>query len=60
MHSRYNSPRLESRVFTIRAYNEYGDSAYLSEDVRKTKSFVRDIWTGETVILEDDRVVGVI
>ena len=48
----------ESRVFTISAFNEYGDSAYLSEDMRETRSLVRSIWTGETVILEGDRVVG--
>jgi len=50
----------EFRVFTISAFNEHGDSAYLSEDMRRIRSLVRDIWTGETVILEDDRVVGVI
>jgi len=49
-----------SRSFTIRAYNEYGDSAYLSEDVKETKSLVRNIWTKEIVVLEGDKVVGVI
>ena len=49
-----------SRIFTIGAFNEYGDSAYLSEDMKKTKSLVRNIWTGETVILEGDEVVGVV
>ena len=49
-----------SRIFTIRAFNEYGDSAYLSEDMTETRSLVRSIWTGETVILEGDRVVGAI
>ena len=49
-----------SRIFTISAFNEYGDSAYLSEDMKKTKSLVRSIWTGETVILDEDRVVGAI
>jgi len=50
----------ESRLFTISAFNEYGDSAYLSEDMKETKSLVRSIWTGETMILEGDRVVGLI
>ena len=50
----------EFRVFIISAFNEYGDSAYLSEDMSETKSLVRNIWTGETVILEGDRLVGVI
>ena len=49
-----------SRLFTIRAYNEYGDSAYLSEDMKETRSLVRNIWTKEIVVLEGDRVVGVI
>jgi len=49
-----------SKTLTIRAFNEYGDSAYLSEDTSETKSLVRNIWTGETVILEGDRVVGVV
>jgi hypothetical protein len=49
-----------SRIFTISAFNEYGDSAYLSEDMKETRSLVRSIWTGETVILDEDRVVGVI
>jgi len=49
-----------SRIFTISAFNEYGDSAYLSENMKKTKSLVRSIWTGETVILDEDRVVGAI
>ena len=30
----------ESRIFTIRAYNEYGDSAYLSEDMSETRSLL--------------------
>jgi len=50
----------ESRIFTIRAFNEYGDSAYLSEDRKRTRSLVRSIWTGETVILEGNKVVGVV
>ena len=50
----------ESRLFTIRAYNEYGDSAYLREDMKETRSYVRSIWTREVVVLEGDRVVGVI
>jgi len=41
-----------SKIFTIRAFNEYGDSAYLSEDMRRIRSLVRSIWTGKTVILE--------
>ena len=49
-----------SRIFIIRAFNEYGDSAYLSENMRETRSLVRSIWTGETVILEGYRIVGVI
>jgi len=49
-----------SRIFTISAFNEYGDSAYLSEDMRGAGSLVRSIWTGETVILDEDRVVGAI
>ena len=49
-----------SRLFTIGAFNEYGDSAYLSEDMNETRSLVRSIWTGETVILDEDRVVGAI
>jgi len=49
-----------SRLFTIGAFNEYGDSAYLSEDMTETRSLVRSLWTGETVILEGDRVLGVI
>jgi len=49
-----------SRLFTIGAFNEYGDSAYLSEDMNETRSLVRSIWTGETVILEGDKVVGVV
>jgi len=32
----------------------------LSEDMRETRSLVRSIWTGETVILEGDKVVGVV
>jgi len=28
--------------------------------MRETKSLVRNIWTGETVILEGDRVVGMV
>lgn len=50
----------ESRLFTIKAYNEYGDSAFLREDMRETRSYVRSIWTREIVVLEGDRVVGVI
>ena len=50
----------ESRLFTIRAYNEYGDSAFLREDMKETRSYVRSIWTREVVVLEGDRVVGVI
>ena len=50
----------ESKLFTIRAYNEYGDSAFLREDMRETRSYVRSIWTGEIVVLDGDRVVGVI
>ena len=49
----------EPGAFTISAFNEYGDSAYLSEDMSETRSLVRSIWTGETVILEGDRLVGV-
>ena len=49
-----------SRIFTISAFNEYGDSAYLSEDMNETRSLVKSIWTGETVILERDKVVGVV
>jgi len=49
-----------SRIFMIRAFNEYGDSAYLSENMRETGSLVRSIWTGETVILEGDKAVGVV
>jgi len=49
-----------SRIFTIGAFNEYGDSAYLSEDMNETRSLVRSIWTGETVILDGDEVVGVV
>lgn len=41
-----------SGIFTIWAYNEYGDTVYLSENMRETRSFVKSIWTGETVILE--------
>jgi len=50
----------ESKLFTILAYNEYGDSAFLREDMEETRSYVRSIWTRETVILDGDRVVGVI
>jgi len=50
----------ESRLFTIKAYNEYGDSAFLREDMQETRSYVRSIWTRETVVLDGDRVVGVI
>jgi len=39
----------DSRSFTIRAFNEYGDSAYLSEDMKETGSLVRSIWTREIV-----------
>ena len=53
-----------SKIFTIRAtiraFNEYGDSAYLSKDMRETKTLVRSIWTGKTVILEGDKVVKVV
>jgi hypothetical protein len=49
-----------SRIFIISAFNEYGDSAYLSEDMTETRSLVRSIWTGEVVILDGDRVVGAI
>ena len=49
-----------SRIFIIRAFNEHGDSAYLSEDMMETRSLVRSVWTGETVILEGDGVVGVV
>ena len=41
-----------SRIFIIRAFNEYGDSAYLSEDMMETRSPVRSIWPGDVVILE--------
>ena len=41
-----------SRIFTISAFNEYGDSAYLSEDIMETRSPVRSIWPGDVVILE--------
>ncbi|MCF3652670.1 MAG: hypothetical protein L2C94_000600 [Aigarchaeota archaeon] len=34
------------------AFNEYGDSAYLSEDMMETRSPVRSIWPGDVVILE--------
>jgi len=50
----------KSKIFTISAFNEYGDSAYLSENMRETKSLVRSVWGGETVILEGDKVVGVV
>ena len=50
----------ESRLFTIRAYNEYGDSAFLREDMKETRSYVRSTWTREVVVLDGDRVVGVI
>jgi len=50
----------DSRIFTIRTFNEYGGSAYLSENMRETRSLVRSIWTGETMILEGDKVVGVV
>jgi len=50
----------ESKLFTIRAYNEYGDSAFLREDMRETRSYVRSTWTREIVVLDGDRVVGVI
>ena len=50
----------ESKLFTIRGYNEYGDSAFLREDMKETRSYVRSIWTRETVVLDGDRVVGVI
>lgn len=50
----------ESRIYTIRSFNEYGDSAYLSEDMGKTRSFVRDLWTREIVILDDGEFVGVV
>ena len=46
------------KLFTIRAYNEHEDSAYLREDMRETRSYVRSIWTRETVVLDGDRVVG--
>ena len=49
----------QTRLFTIRAYNEYGDSAFLREDMRETRSYVRSIWTREIVVLDGDRVVGV-
>jgi len=49
-----------SKSFTIRAYNEYGDSAFLREDMKETRSYVRSIWTREVVVLDGDRVVGVI
>jgi len=42
----------ESRIFTIRAFNEYEGSAYLCENMGETRSLVKNIWTGETVILE--------
>ena len=49
----------DSRIFIIRAFfNEYGDSTYLREDMSETRSLVRNVWTGETVILEGDRVIG--
>jgi len=33
----------QTELFTIKAYNEYGDSAVLREDMRNTKSYVRSI-----------------
>jgi len=50
----------ESKIFTIRAFNEYGDSAYLREGMRETRSLVRSIWTCKTAILKVGRVVGVV
>jgi hypothetical protein len=38
-----------SRIFIISAFNEYGDSAYLSEDMMETRSPVRSIWPGEVM-----------
>jgi len=50
----------ESRSFMIRPFNEHGDGAFLSEDMEETRSFVRDLRTRKVVVLEGDRVVGVI
>jgi len=32
--------------------------AFLKEGMKETRSYVRSIWTRETVILDGDRVVG--
>jgi len=44
----------------IRPFNEHGASAFLSEDMEETRSFVRDLWTREVVVLKEDRIVKVI
>jgi len=50
----------ESNIFTIWAVNMYGESAYLREDMKRTRSFLTNPFTGEVTILEDGEEVGAV
>ena len=49
----------KSDTLVIKAGNEYGDRASLSERRKSTISSVKDLWTGEVVFLENGNIVGV-
>jgi len=49
----------ERDMFIIRARNEYGDSAVLSENWRHTRKTLRNPYTRETIFMEGDRIIGV-
>jgi hypothetical protein len=46
-------------VFTIFSKNEYGDTAHLVEGSKYTRKYLRDLWTGEIVIMDNDEIVDV-
>jgi len=47
-------------ILTIKAGNEYGDTATISERSKSTFSAIRNLWTDETIILSDGEMTGVI
>jgi len=47
-------------ILVVKASNEYGDKASLSERRKTTVSSVKNLWTGEVVILEDGEITEVI
>jgi hypothetical protein len=46
-------------IFAIYSKNEYGDEASLVEGRKYTRKYLRDLWTGEIVIMDNDEVIGV-